>query len=957
MLLLPSYVVKSQLPSHQSFAEDQFKGIDIYDVIQDNNNHYYFATNQGIFLHDGYSYEKISCDQMKGKSVFGFTKDSKGSIYCYNLNQQIFRINNQSIELYYEIPKEMEHHNISIVIDFEDNLLVQSKGLTKISPNKKSITQLKKFLYTRGEAPINLHLLPDSSILSMSSTLKLVINKNEQLSYFQCEELELYKDIKKSISLNFITIKDKVYAIESNKKHVLEFDIVSKRFNYITTLHRGESVQGLRLYITNNQIWLVGNSNGAYVYDLNFNPLYNGDVVFPNKFISDIYINNEGSLVLSTFGEGAIFISNLNTQQFSFLRDEKVRQITSDYDSTIFVGTNQGNIYSIKQNRKLLLFTNPENVKVEVLGFWKEQSILAHSMGNGARFSKWDGVKLKEIAFRPGSFKNSYFSKNIAYLSFNHGVEKYAIEGDDSKFEKIPYLQNRSYCVAHDEATQTIYTSTTNGVQTIDKNDNLHILKFNQKPIYSSSIVYGSGNIFIATRNNGILIYVNNKLLKQIPFPNSIQKIEIHNNNIFILSNRSLYTINRKNHQFKRQTKAVGISMDNVIDFHILQNKLYITNSESVESIPLTALFKASKIFPIEISKVLVNNKINWSSNLSANQRKIEFTFKVSTLRYRDNIKYRYKLTGYDTAWQEALYSQNRVTYNALSAGNYRFVVQSLNQKSLSEPATYSFSIAPPIYQTWWFISLAILLFGATIALIFLFQIKRIRKKNKEKLENQQIQKDLLESELKALRSQMNPHFIFNSLNSIQDLILREDKESSYDYIVLFAKLVRNTLNYSNTDFIPIDKELEFLDVYLSLEKLRFGDNFEYSIQYEGAKDINVPSMLVQPFIENALVHGLIHKKGLKKLDITFIRSEGLTCTVIDNGIGRTKANEIQQRQRGDHSSFALTAIEQRLKLLNLQLGGEIGKYKITDLYEDGDPVGTKVEINIPFRDQNRSVK
>ncbi len=127
------------------------------------------------------------------------------------------------------------------------------------------------------------------------------------------------------------------------------------------------------------------------------------------------------------------------------------------------------------------------------------------------------------------------------------------------------------------------------------------------------------------------------------------------------------------------------------------------------------------------------------------------------------------------------------------------------------------------------------------------------------------LEKELIAINLTALRSQMNPHFIFNALNSIQDLVLKEDTEASYDSIVLFAELIRNTLNYSNQDFISIEKELDFLKVYLQLEKLRFGSDFNYTISFNSTENIDVPSLLIQPFIENALVHGLMHKDGKKK--------------------------------------------------------------------------------------------
>ncbi|WP_160112184.1 sensor histidine kinase [Aquimarina sp. AU58] len=228
-------------------------------------------------------------------------------------------------------------------------------------------------------------------------------------------------------------------------------------------------------------------------------------------------------------------------------------------------------------------------------------------------------------------------------------------------------------------------------------------------------------------------------------------------------------------------------------------------------------------------------------------------------------------------------------------------------------------------------------------------------KKNKQDLEAAYKELELSKKnelaflQLKSLKSQMNPHFIFNSLNSIQDLILQQNTDSSYDYVVLFSQLVRNTLNYSNKNFIAIDKELEFLEIYLQLEKLRFEDDFTYTIQHTNTGGLLVPSLIVQPFIENALIHGLLHKEGKKQLTIDFIFTDHLLCIITDNGIGRKEAKKIQERQGGHHESFALEAIQQRLEILKEQYGTEVG-YHVQDLYDNKLATGTKVEIRMPYK-------
>jgi tetratricopeptide (TPR) repeat protein len=231
------------------------------------------------------------------------------------------------------------------------------------------------------------------------------------------------------------------------------------------------------------------------------------------------------------------------------------------------------------------------------------------------------------------------------------------------------------------------------------------------------------------------------------------------------------------------------------------------------------------------------------------------------------------------------------------------------------------------------------------------YRIIRNQKKNLNEayeLLEESKKNELAVSNLKALQSQMNPHFIFNSLNAIQDLVLQEDTDKSYDYITLFAQLVRSTLNYSDKEFINIDKELEFLDVYLSLEKLRFGEELTYKISYYDDKEIKVSPLIIQPFIENALLHGLLHKKGQKELNINFILGEQLVCEIIDNGVGRDKSSQIKKNQHTVHESFSTGAIKKRMEILSKQYNMDV-RFNYEDLYENNEASGTKVTIHIPF--------
>lgn len=256
------------------------------------------------------------------------------------------------------------------------------------------------------------------------------------------------------------------------------------------------------------------------------------------------------------------------------------------------------------------------------------------------------------------------------------------------------------------------------------------------------------------------------------------------------------------------------------------------------------------------------------------------------------------------------------------------------------------------------------LVIASLILLSSLFFFGRIRARKKADLitlelrETQKrlaLEKQYRDSELKALKSQMNPHFIFNALNSIQEYIVMNKKNEASDYLGKFADLIRTYLGHSDTGVISLQEEIDSLRMYLDLESLRFEDKLVYELKVTGHLNkemIYIPTMLIQPYIENALKHGLLHKKDNRHLQVTFSPSEDNTieCIVEDNGVGRAKAKEFQANRNSLHKSFAAKATEERLELLNYGKDKKIG-VTIEDLYDDTTKVsGTRVILNIPIQ-------
>lgn len=322
------------------------------------------------------------------------------------------------------------------------------------------------------------------------------------------------------------------------------------------------------------------------------------------------------------------------------------------------------------------------------------------------------------------------------------------------------------------------------------------------------------------------------------------------------------------------------------------------------------------------------------------------FKYGARSLARPEELRYRYRLLGQDEQWTRAG-TRREAIFTHLSPGSYRFEVQA--RRPLGEwtgpVAQYTFQVQAAFYTTWWFYSgLAVVVGG----LAFLLIRDRIRRSHQRlRMEN-----ELLEMERKALRLQMNPHFIFNALDSISSFIFRKEPKQAVRYLNNFAKLMRLTLESSMEHLHPVETEVSILKNYLELEKLRFGDKFDFTIEVDEAIDYNIalPPMLVQPHVENAILHGLKPKSEPGFLHISFrLQGDLLCCSIEDNGVGREKARSLQRKR--DHRSRATEINRDRIRLLQNSLSGEV-ELHIHDLYDSrGQPRGTQVVLQLPAAD------
>jgi ligand-binding sensor domain-containing protein len=318
------------------------------------------------------------------------------------------------------------------------------------------------------------------------------------------------------------------------------------------------------------------------------------------------------------------------------------------------------------------------------------------------------------------------------------------------------------------------------------------------------------------------------------------------------------------------------------------------------------------------------------------------FTIEFAALIFsgHQQTNYYYRLNGIDKDWVNGG-TKRFANYTDLQPGEYIFNVKAENGINSGGITSFKIIIAPPFWKTWWFISLCILL-----AVVIAYGLLRRRIKNIR--HGAMMKQKVAETEMMALRSQMNPHFIFNCLNSIDNLIQTDQKEKATDYLAKFARLIRAILENSKTNTIPCWKDLEALKLYLQMEELRWDKKITCNISIAGEiqnGDYKVPPMVIQPFVENAIHHGLLNKVAPdKKLTIDVkLENNNIKYTITDNGVGRAKAEEYKKMNRSSGNSLGIQITKDRIGLFNQDVNGSV---KITDRYnKHQEPDGTIVEV------------
>jgi hypothetical protein len=487
------------------------------------------------------------------------------------------------------------------------------------------------------------------------------------------------------------------------------------------------------------------------------------------------------------------------------------------------------------------------------------------------------------------------------------------------------------------------------------------INKINGNPLYryriNDLVVMNDGTLCICTAGNGILLKKEDKLTqihkKDGLASNVCTDIFLANNGIvWVATNGGVSKFSIKNNKPKdifSYTETEYLVSNEVRGIFVRSDTVWASTSAGLSYIE--GLNRAKKktfaptfyILGIKIRERDTTLLHEYDLAYDQNDILIEYTgisFKSGT-----QVRYRYQMEGLSEEWVET--SSNQAHFPFLQPGDYIFKVKAISiDGKESEERMIRFIINPPWWKRNIFI-VGIFIFLLSIVGGIVYYIVKNRE-DKMKLKRQ-----ISESERMALRAQMNPHFIFNALNSIQHFITMEDEVSANYYLSQFAKLIRRVLENSKAPLVSLEDEITTLELYLKLEALRFEGKFEYKINIDeaiDAYDVELPSMIIQPFAENAIWHGLMPKQnGTPTLTINFKKvEEHLICEIKDNGVGREAASKVSKSNLSEHQSTGISNTVRRLSLMS-KMENKVALVEIVDLKEGEEAMGTMVIVRIPF--------
>jgi len=969
---LPSFSF-AQIAFKSYTVKDGLSSIECYHIIQDSKGYIWIATENGVSRFDGVKFiSYTNSDGLSDNVILHMFEDNYKRLWfipitglpCYYENGKINSLELASTYNSHSVSPYFVHRDSSIWFStFGGFIELIGKSKPRFIPHP--MVMENRIIENSGLIDKQGNMV---STFWEDTTHQIYYNVKTRKTGIYPQRLSWPSQLKEPQKIwGFVTFISTIYELSGGS-----FNCINKAKEALYLKIEKELKNRKVIFIKEDRkknIWVGTYDGGLFCFAPDFVKTGNFKKYFDQTPISSILIDDEENIWLTSPSKGVIFIKNLNIINYtsgSGIFPDRFLSVAKDKKGGIWFGMDRRRTLFLDGNNKLTEYTLEPTLPYSRVNailtlhdhavvFCTDEATILYKNKKFEPIVRMVKGKQAPIPSKSvGEDKENHLWLGT-YNTFYRITPQQKVINVGLKLGLMPLRTTAIYCASD----SSIWIGTNKGLFHL-KNDT--IIPRDTWTGKANNRIKGISELHdrtlcVVTDNNGLYFFKDGHIFnvnkKHGLSSNNCRAICIdEKDRIWIATNKGINKISAINFEKHRYDIRHYNTYDGLISNEV--NALVVKNDSvwaaTAEGFSVFKDFESNLVKPrIYITKLKINKKDTLTQalyHLPFDQNNLSIDFTGLSFKSQGNILYRYRMLGLDSTYNYTTYGS--VQYPSLTPGNqYVFSVSVRSSDGVwSDDATVVFHIQSPFWQTWWFITGIIVLIVFFLVILFLALFKRLKRRE---LAKTMLNKRMAEMELKALRAQMNPHFTFNSMNSIQYYILNNDISAAQRYLSKFAKLIRYILDNSRTTYISIKEEIKILRLYLELESMRFEQSFEYEIviDKEIKEDIYViPSMLIQPYIENAIWHGLMPKGEKGKITLR-VENQGkkIKCTVEDNGIGRKKAQELKEKSGRTYKSVGMQVIQERLEILNM-LSNDKLTVVITDME---DPGGTKVEIFIPY--------
>lgn len=933
-------------------------GLTVYKIVQDKNGFIWFATETGLSRFDGSHFKNFStADGLPDNEILDLYVDSKNRVWilpfahaiCYYQDGKIHTQSNDTLLSRIKLNAEP----VNIIEDEKgDFLILESMAVHVISANGGTRT------YNNIEG-------------STFSTFGIGVEENGYVSlpvaYGYKHGMVAFMQVRNN-NISITRLADAKKYMLSNKTNIIlnkhvevfriedSFKIKLKNKEPETALSIPQHLIGLSLI--SDSVFSFNSMDNVFLYNIYRRKFT--DTFSLGKIVNCCFRDTEGSYWFATNGYGVYRLTSTAFVNYNLSSDNNQLPVysLSKANSTLLAGTNQALLWTINLSTKVVTkkVVAKDAGESRITGIANKGDQLIVGSGSSDAIRYYD-QNTERIVLDGASTKRIYTEGDEILISTNIGVFK--MNFNSPVIKDTMWLDKRSTCAIM--LGNTYYIGTLNGLFSVSDNGETKYLGKNESLLGSriSAIAKSEDVLWVATYGNGVMEVKGDKIVKHITekeglTSNMCRDIVFDRHTLWVGTDKgvSSITINGDAFKINKYTSKDGLNSD-------LINCLLVSNDSVFIGTPYgLVFFKPGNIDTNSIAILNVNSissaKNNWNGEekklkLQAGDNRFFVDYSCVSFKSQGNINFYYRLSGLDDKWYTT--KESTLDYASLRPGDYVLELYAVNAfGKRSNTVRIEFLIDKFFYQETWVSILGVI----TVAMLgWFFVSKRIKKIRKDENEKLVTQKRLSELEQMAFRSQMNPHFIFNCLNSIQQYIFNKSVLDANRFITEFSSLIRQTLDLSSKKFISLEEEVKYLTTYLRLEHTRFDKNFDYEVVTESGLVLDqlfLPPLLIQPFVENSIRHGIRNLMGGRgNIAIRFYIKNGyLVCVVEDNGIGIEASLKLRGDNIIEHQSKGMLLIRKRIEALNTENDNQI-MIEVDNAYTKEEQKGTRITIKLPL--------